>query len=157
MRRDLFDESKIIKKNDVIQIPQQIEDLSNIRSSITINHINNKLANQSENELNNVTISKQPVFIFAKDKNTNKIITTNDVKSKSINVKIPHDQLTIIFNNTKKYKNELLLEIELLKNFKNEDTNMINYCNNKISIYKDELKYVDYKINILSNILNRKE
>lgn len=196
MRPDLFDESKIIKKNDANQnntdqniiennINQSNVENNDITNDNTIqnkiiennniiedntnkNIIKNKITgttsiksfikiNKVVTEQNkNVLISKQPVFVFSKDKDTKEIITQGKIQNKSINVNIPRDQLTIIYNNTVKYYNELLLEIEILKQFKNDNNDMKQYCNNKLSIYKEELKYVEYKISILNN-LNRKE
>ena len=196
MRPDLFDESKIIKKNDANQnnISQNIiedninqsnienNDVTNdnviqnkiienndiVKDNTNKNIIKNKITgttsiksfikiNKVVTEQNkNVSISKQPVFVFSKDKDTKEIITQGKIQNKSINVNIPRDQLTIIYNNTVKYYNELLLEIEILKQFKNDNNDMKQYCNNKLSIYKEELKYVEYKISILNN-LNRKE
>ena len=196
MRPDLFDESKIIKKNDANQnntdqniiennINQSnvenndvtndntiqnkiIENNNIIEDNTNKNIIKNKITGTTSiksfikinkvvtKQNKNVSISKQPVFVFSKDKDTKEIITQGKIQNKSINVNIPHDQLTIIYNNTVKYYNELLLEIEILKQFKNDNNDMKQYCNNKLSIYKEELKYVEYKISILNN-LNRKE
>jgi hypothetical protein len=176
MRPGLFDESKIIKKEDqqkeIVEkskekLPELKEDekIYNNEPSVTCvdEHTISKLEinkseifdkpniTQSQIQEKQKTVKSQPVFIFERDKNTKKVKTVNTIQSTTINIDIPADHLTLIYVNTIRRINEIKVDIEVLKLIISEKDNF--YFNNKKIELEQELEFNNKKIEILKKLI----
>lgn len=149
INNNLFDESKIIKK----------EDRQNKSSEVTTKPEEAYMPdfNAPPLSINQKTIEsvieKKPVFVYEKNSHTKQVQTNNTVQIETINIDIPLDQVKLIYVNTKKYINELELEIQILESLlKNKDEQFVFY-KSKLEYNKNEYVFCKNKESILEKII----
>lgn len=143
MRPDLFDESKIIKKDQqLVKEPLKTEE---VQKPIEIINIPIK-----QNDVE-IKTKQPPVFVFERNKDTKQIETVNG-KSNSVNTNIgltiPNDQLQMFYYNTTKAINEIKLDIDILKSMNND----VFYIDKYTYLLK-ELKFLEIKKQTLEKLI----
>ena len=154
MKINSLDESKIIKKETKIE---ENKIFNNIPETITNEEITNSSINIEKNliEQNNIQNDNiKPVFVYEKNKYTNEINTTNSISHVfNFNLNIPKDQLKLMYSNTVKYMNELLLDINILQSLLINNDNMFEFYNEKLNFVSKEYEFIVNKKNILEKLI----
>jgi hypothetical protein len=180
MRPGLFDESKIIKKEDQQKVEESKEKLPELKKGEEIfqdgppvTYANEKAIAKLEIGTNDDTstqiindiqkqsivnpsketkvVKTQPVFLFERDKNTRKVKTVSNVQNTTIDIDIPKDQLTLIYVNTLKRINEIKVDLEVLKLMISEKDNF--YLSSKLNDTMQELEFNNKKMEILEKLI----
>jgi len=138
MRLDMFDESKIIKKDS-----KKEPEPDNIVQRVVTEPINMPSKEIKE--------KKTPVFVFQHNKLTNKVEEVKNKKSLLIdsNTTVPNDQLQMFYYNTMKAINEIKFDINLLEPICYTDVFFLE----KRNCLLNELKFLEIKKQALENLL----
>lgn len=167
-RGNLFDESKIIKKEDIIsnetikseqpsveQVPVSINNtIGNIKSNERRTTVKQPVIETIEQNVNKETIIKNsfPVFNLEQNKRTGKIENSSISRECNVKVDIPRDQLRLIKVNNDKYINEMKLEIAIL------DSLLLSRTDENYEFYKNKYEYLSKELIFLNkkkSILNK--
>lgn len=158
-RGNLFDESKIIKKNDIdhnetVRIEQPEQPVTQ-EKPISINNIvqeskptesRTEVKEQNDEVVIQQSIIKNdfPVFNVQQNKYTGKIESNNIPKKCNIKIDIPRDQLQLINVNNNKYINEINLELAIL------DSLLLNKIDDNFEFYKNKYEYLSKELIFLN-------
>lgn len=165
MRRDIFNESKIIKKDELKEntnnpIPQNNNTFNNDELSIKINNQNkpepennsgSKLTNNNKNNI--ININKDPLFVYQRNKYTKQIDDISTPQNVGIYTNITNDRLKVMLGNTINYLNELEIDINILEALLSNSNDMFEFYKQKIEYYEKEYIYNKNKKNILERML----
>ena len=156
-RGNLFDESKIIKKNDIEHKLVQPEQPVIQTQSISINNTvpeskhteqRSNIKEPDINENTNVIIQPVkndfPVFNLEQNRYTGKIESNNIPKECNVKIDIPRDQLQLINVNNNKYINEIRLELAIL------DSLLLNKLDDNFEFYKNKYEYLSRELIFLT-------
>ena len=158
-RGNLFDESKIIKKNDIdhnetVRIEQPEQPVTQEKPISINNIVQESKPTESRTEVkeqNDEVVIQQPiikndfpVFNVQQNKYTGKIESNNIPKKCNIKIDIPRDQLQLINVNNNKYINEINLELAIL------DSLLLNKIDDNFEFYKNKYEYLSKELIFLN-------
>ena len=155
-RGNLFDESKIIKKNDIEHTSVQPEQPVIQSQSISINNTvpeskpTEQRSSINEPDINDANVIIQPVkndfpvFNLEQNRYTGKIESNNIPKECNVKIDIPRDQLQLINVNNNKYINEIRLELAIL------DSLLLNKLDDNFEFYKNKHEYLSRELIFLT-------
>lgn len=160
-RGNLFDESKIIKKDSQPLNNETNQEVKLQSQILPINQIINNIEQQVNNEeyvvknviKDNVTNENFPIFTVERNKYTGKVENISSVpKECNIKIDIPKDQLRIIELNNNKYINELQLDLIVLDFLLRTENKNYEFYKNKFDYLSLEMTFANKKKDIIKNM-----
>lgn len=151
-RGNLFDESKIIKKDSNIKQEETIT----TGSPIVLNNKQEELPNPIKNEQpKEAAVIKNdfPVFSVEQNKYTGKVESRNIPKEYNIKINIPKDQLQLINVNNNRYINELVLELAILDSLLKAPNDNYDFYKSKFDYLSLELEFANKKKDTIKKLL----
>lgn len=182
MRKDIFDESKIIKKdnntgnnqnmpienvkineNSIIdkstpEVENNIPDIQKTSQDKYIENIKFNIEKQrNTSNIYNIStnVDNSPLFVFNRNKYTKEINSYSMKNDSYINLDVPKENIKIKLANTINYIYDLKIDIEIL-NFmlsNNYDNSMFDFYSEKLDNYIKEYNYCLIKKDILEKII----
>lgn len=152
-RGSLFDESKIIKK-DQIPVETQEQQLEKMKSPTIVLNESEPTKQINENKLQEkIAKNDFPVFVVEQNKHTKTIETINIPKQLDVKVDIPKDQLQLININNNKCINELNLDLAILDSLLKVQCDKYDFYKNRFDYILLELSFLEKKKDIIKKLL----